>query len=172
MPHAAEKLSLCTTIMSTAKWFSYTCIYSFSYSFPSWFITGYWIYFPVLYSRTLSIHSICNLLHLLTQNSQSSPSSHPFLLAATNLFSRPESINTFKIGNRMTWKYRRRWQNCQYLFWLLKRKNKSTTLSNLGLRRHSFREDGVGLLSYTISWMNIFRNFLLSLWYNFIFHEL
>ena len=28
----------------------------------------------MLYSRTLSIHSICNLLHLLTQNSQSSPS--------------------------------------------------------------------------------------------------
>jgi len=37
-------------------------------SFPLWFITGYWIYFPVLYSRTLLfIHPIYNSLHLLIQ---------------------------------------------------------------------------------------------------------
>ena len=28
-------------------------IYAFSCSFPLWFITGYWIWFPVIYSRTL-----------------------------------------------------------------------------------------------------------------------
>ena len=45
---------------------------SFSYSFPLWFITGYWIQFPVLYSRTLLfIHLIHNSLHLLIPNSQS-----------------------------------------------------------------------------------------------------
>ena len=44
----------------------------FSYCFPLWFIVGYWIRFPVLYSRTLLfIHSRYNSLHLLIQNSQS-----------------------------------------------------------------------------------------------------
>ena len=33
-------------------------IYSFSYSFPLWFITGYWIEFPVLYGRNLFIYSV------------------------------------------------------------------------------------------------------------------
>ena len=40
-------------------------IYSFSYSFPLWFVTEYWIYivYPVVYNRTvLSIHSIYNSL--------------------------------------------------------------------------------------------------------------
>ena len=37
-------------------------------SFPLWFITRYWIEFPVLYSRTLLfIHPIYNSLHLLIQ---------------------------------------------------------------------------------------------------------
>ena len=41
----------------------YTHTHSFSYSFPLWFITGYRIEFPVLYSRTLLfIHSIHNSL--------------------------------------------------------------------------------------------------------------
>ena len=42
-------------------------------------ITGCWIYFPVLYIRTLLlIHSKCNSLHLPTPNSQSIPlSPHP-----------------------------------------------------------------------------------------------
>ena len=37
-----------------AKWLSYTYIYSFSCSFPFWFITRHWILVPVLYNRTLS----------------------------------------------------------------------------------------------------------------------
>ena len=41
------------------------------YSFPSCFITEYWILFPVLYSRTLLFfHSICNSLYLLIPDSQ------------------------------------------------------------------------------------------------------
>ena len=44
-----------------------THIYSFSYSFPLWFITGYWTSFPVFYSRTLLfIHPVYDSLHLLT----------------------------------------------------------------------------------------------------------
>ena len=42
----------------------------FSYSFPLWFIPGYWILFPVVYLRTLSlIHPLYNSLHLLIPNS-------------------------------------------------------------------------------------------------------
>ena len=64
----------------------YILIYSFSYSFPLWFVTGYGIQFPVLYSRTLLfIHSIYNSLHLLTPNSQSIPF-NPSPLATTSLF--------------------------------------------------------------------------------------
>ena len=60
-------------------------IYPFSYSFPWWFITGYWIYFPVLYGRTLLlIHPKCSSLHLLTPNSQSFLL-HPHPLATTSL---------------------------------------------------------------------------------------
>ena len=45
----------------------------FSCFFPLWFITGYWIEFPVLYSRTsLFIHPICNSLHLLIPNLEGS----------------------------------------------------------------------------------------------------
>ena len=52
----------------------YIYIYSFSYSFPLWFITGYWIWFPVLYSGTLLfIHALYNSLHLLIPNSQFIP---------------------------------------------------------------------------------------------------
>ena len=43
----------------------------FSYSFPLWFITGYWIQFALLSSRTLFIHSMYNSLHLLIPNSHS-----------------------------------------------------------------------------------------------------
>ena len=53
-------------------------IYSFSYSFPLWFITGYWIQLLVLYSGALLfIHSIHNSFQLLTPNSQSVPSPIP-----------------------------------------------------------------------------------------------
>ena len=60
----------------TARWLSYTYIYTFFflYSFPLWFISGDWIQFPVLYSRTLLfIHSECNSLHLPNVNSLSIP---------------------------------------------------------------------------------------------------
>ena len=36
-------LQCCVNFCSMAKWFIYTYIHSFSYSFPSWSITGYWI---------------------------------------------------------------------------------------------------------------------------------
>ena len=48
-------------ITSVQKVLIYIYIHSFSYSFPLWFITGYWLQFPVLYSRTLLFtHPICN----------------------------------------------------------------------------------------------------------------
>ena len=55
-------LQYCINFWYIATWFCYIhmyiyflCIYiqSFLYSFPLWFIMGYWIWFPVLYSRTL-----------------------------------------------------------------------------------------------------------------------
>ena len=50
----------------------------FLYSFPSWFMPGYEIYPPVLYSSTmLLIHPVCTGLHLLTLNSQSIPPPSP-----------------------------------------------------------------------------------------------
>lgn len=57
-------LRCCVSFYCTAEWFSYAYIYthSFSYSFPLWFISGYWIQFPVLYSRTLFIHPVCKSL--------------------------------------------------------------------------------------------------------------
>ena len=57
------------------------------YSFPLWFITGCWTYFPVLYIRTLLfIPSVCNSLHLLIPNSQSSLHHPASPLATTSLF--------------------------------------------------------------------------------------
>ena len=57
----------CANFCCTAKWFSYMYIYIlFSYSFPLWFIAGYWIWFPVLYSKPCCfIHSVYNSLYLL-----------------------------------------------------------------------------------------------------------
>ena len=43
-------LQYCLNFCCMAKWFIYT--YDM-HSFPVWSITGYWIQFPVLYSRTL-----------------------------------------------------------------------------------------------------------------------
>ena len=58
-------------------------IHYFSYSFLLWFITGYWIEIPELYSRTLLfIHPVYNCLHLLTPNSQPSPPLPASILAA------------------------------------------------------------------------------------------
>ena len=73
---------------------SVVCVYihSFSFSFPSWFITGYQMQFPGLYSRTLlPIHSKCDSLHLLTPNSQPILPPLHAPLTTTSLF----SVSTF-----------------------------------------------------------------------------
>ena len=50
-------------------------IYSFSYSFPLWFIPGYCIEFPVLYGGTLlCIHPLYTSVHLFIPHSQPFPS--------------------------------------------------------------------------------------------------
>ena len=44
----------------------------FLYSFPFWLTTGYWMWFLVLYGRTLLLNqSVCNSLNLLPPSSQS-----------------------------------------------------------------------------------------------------
>ena len=46
---------------------THACTRTFFFiSFPLWFIPGYWIQFPGLYSRTLFIHSICDWFLLLS----------------------------------------------------------------------------------------------------------
>ena len=81
--------SMDCTVHGVAKsqtWLSDFHIYI--YSFPLWFITGYWIWFSLLYSRTLLfIHSLYTHLHLLTPNSQSFPPVLPSSLATGSLFS-------------------------------------------------------------------------------------
>ena len=70
--------------------YMYICIYiySFSHFLPLWFITGYWMQSPVLFSRTLFIHSTCNSLYLLVTNFQSFPPPLSFpLWPTTSLFS-------------------------------------------------------------------------------------
>ena len=70
----------CVNFCCSAKWFSYTyvCIHSFSYSFPLWFIIGYWLEFPVLCSRNLLfIHPVYNRSWLLIPNFPSFPSPPP-----------------------------------------------------------------------------------------------
>ena len=54
-------LQCCVNCYCTAKWFSYTYthIYIFSYSFPLWFVSGYW---TLLYSRTLLLSILCVLV--------------------------------------------------------------------------------------------------------------
>ena len=43
------ELKYCINYYYTAKWLSYTNVYIIlSRSFPLWFITGYWIEFPVI----------------------------------------------------------------------------------------------------------------------------
>ena len=52
--------------------YTHTHAHIFLHSFQLWFITGYWIQFPVLYSRILLfIHPIYHSLHLLIPNSHS-----------------------------------------------------------------------------------------------------
>lgn len=63
----------CVNFYRTTHCFSYPDMYiSFSKSFPSWFITGYGVWFPALSSRTLGfIYPTCSSLHLLSPNSLS-----------------------------------------------------------------------------------------------------
>ena len=67
-------LKYCVAICCIAQWLSYAYIYSFSYSFPLWFIIGYWIKHPIpitgywikcpVYSRYLFIHPMCTIFFL------------------------------------------------------------------------------------------------------------
>ena len=68
-------LPCCANLCCTAKWLRYIHIdVLFLYPFPLWFLIGYWVQFPVLYSRTLLfIHPIYNSLHLPAPNSWSIP---------------------------------------------------------------------------------------------------
>ena len=66
----------CVSFWCVAKWFCFihthtrTYKYSFSDSFPLQFITRYWIWFPVLYSRSLLfIYFIYSSVYLLILNS-------------------------------------------------------------------------------------------------------
>ena len=82
-----KDISILKNFLLTYSWFTVLCslllyskviqlymhIYCYPYSFSLWLITGYWILFPVLYSRTLFIHPIYNSLHLLIPNSLSFP---------------------------------------------------------------------------------------------------
>ena len=71
-------------ISAAQQWFSYTHTYSFLYSFPLWFITGSWILFLVLRSKTfLFIHPIYNSLHLLIPNTESVLPAPSFPLGTT-----------------------------------------------------------------------------------------
>ena len=86
----------CWANLLYSKQLSYIHIYIlFLYSFPLWFIPADWIYFPVLYNRTLLfIHSKCNHLHQLTPNSQWIPLPPP-TLATTRLLSISVSLLLF-----------------------------------------------------------------------------
>ena len=66
----------CINFCYTEKWFSYT--FFFYILLHLWFIIGYWIHIPLLYSRAvLFIHSVYNGLHLLTPTSLSVPKPSP-----------------------------------------------------------------------------------------------
>ena len=61
-----ENFLLCIFILideTFPKFFWHSFFYY--YSFPVWFITGYWIEFPVLYSRILFIQFIYATLYVL-----------------------------------------------------------------------------------------------------------
>ena len=52
---------------------SWTRWSDFHVTLPLWSITGYWIQSPLLYNRTLFIHSVCDSSHLLTPASRTVP---------------------------------------------------------------------------------------------------
>ena len=74
------------------------CMYMYIFLFVFFSIIvhlGYWMYFHVLYSRTLFIHPVYNSLHLLIPNSQSIPPSPLPVLATTSLFSMSVTLFLF-----------------------------------------------------------------------------
>ena len=108
----------------TAKWLSYTyiLIYSFSYSFPLRFITGCWIQFPVLYSRTLLfLLPVYNSSLLIIPYSQSFALHSPTPLASISLFSL--SVSLFLvcryIGLYCILDSTYKWYHIIFAFWLV-----------------------------------------------------
>ena len=99
-------LQCCVNFCRTSKSlsFMYVQIYthSFSCSFPLQCIMGYWIQFPVLYSRTLLLnHPLYICLNLMIPNSQSSP---PPLIMTTACFGPSYSCTpTSAAAVRATW---------------------------------------------------------------------
>ena len=84
------------TIWATREAHMYVYIYIFLFVFFSIIVhLGYWMYFHVLYSRTLFIHPVYNSLHLLIPNSQSIPPSPLPVLATTSLFSMSVTLFLF-----------------------------------------------------------------------------
>lgn len=66
------------------------------YYFSLWFITRYWLAFPVPCSRTsVSVHPVDESLPLLIPNSQSFPSPATSPLATTHLFCTSVSLSLF-----------------------------------------------------------------------------
>ena len=85
-------LQCCINFYCTADWFSYIYIHSF----PLWFITRYWIKFPVLDSRILLfICSLYNSLHIIIPNSQSIPPPSPLGNYKSDLYV-CESVSVFQ----------------------------------------------------------------------------
>ena len=63
-------LQCCVSFWSRAKGFNYIHTYRcFSYSFPLWFVTGYWTRSPIPYTRNLFICFIYSSLYLLLSDS-------------------------------------------------------------------------------------------------------
>ena len=73
-------------LLSCCGTHTHTHTHTYVYSFPLWFITGYWISFPVQYGMTLFIHSIYKSLLLLIPSSSPSLSHLVSPMATTNLF--------------------------------------------------------------------------------------
>ena len=115
-PVSLMSLALAGRFFTTcATWEAlYVCIYiySFLYSFPLWFITGYRMQFPVLYSRTLSIHPIYSGLYLLIPDSTLSllhSQLRSFFIQ--NSFSKPVVLSGGNLTPKDVWQ-------CLEQFWL------------------------------------------------------
>ena len=92
----------------------YIYIHSSSYS-PLWFITGYWIQFPVLYGRTLLfMHSVYNNLHLLIPNPHCLPLPH----SNHSLFSKSDSVSVLWMSSFVSY-FRYTYQRSHMVFILL-----------------------------------------------------